>query len=368
MKRSLAVIIALVLLAAIPIVSAKAASSAELGEMLIASEKVSGAVGDVVYVDFYLYPNLPDGRKLDSLSGSMKYDPEIVTLGAINQVDEANNLKSLMKGKASTFLPNIKNDEGLLVFVFADAYGVENEGFWFQAEFRIEKEGSTDFVFNNIDYTGLQTVANADGTNSYNTVKYYIEPVSVGGIYTEGEEPPENGPVEETYAPLTPAVNTPAPITPTPKPSNDAQPVPITSTLPTFSAKPTNDQSGIVTPPPAVTSIPMVTNNPQVVTAPPTDQQNPTGQGDDPVAEATVAPNGDSQGNDNSGAYTVTGEPGDDIQSTDPSGNQQGVTSKDPEQKSNTLIVVGVIIGIFAVLGLGALAIILILKRRQMED
>ena len=364
MKRFLAAIIALVLLAAIPIVSAKAASSAELGEMLIASEKVSGAVGDVVYVDFYLYPNLPDGMMLETIQGSMKFDPEIVKLGAINQVDEENNLTSLMKGRASMFQYNIEEDS--LRFAYFDTYGIENEGFWFQAEFRIEKEGSTDFVFNSIQYSDI-AVVNGDYQNATRAT-YIIEPVSVGGIYTEGEEPPENGPVEETYAPLTPAVNTPAPITPTPKPSNDAQPVPITSTLPTVSVNPTNDQSGIVTPPPAVTSIPMVTNNPQVVTAPPTDPENPTGQGDDPVAEATAAPNGDSQGNDNSGAYTVTGEPGDDIQSTDPSGNQQGVTSKDPEQKSNTLIVVGVIIGIFAVLGLGALAIILILKRRQMED
>ena len=56
---------------------------------------------------------------------------------------------------------------------------------------------------------------------------------------TEGQEEPTNGPVEETFAPLTPAVNTPAPVTPTPKPSHQSQPVPVTSSLPTYSAKPT---------------------------------------------------------------------------------------------------------------------------------
>ena len=72
MKRFFAALIALLVLLAIPTV---ASAAAEEGEMLISSEKVTGEVGSVVKVDFYLYPNLPDGRKLDSLSGTMKYDP-----------------------------------------------------------------------------------------------------------------------------------------------------------------------------------------------------------------------------------------------------------------------------------------------------
>ena len=253
MKRLFAVLIALALTLSIPLLSGAAAGSAEKGELLITQEpeKKAGAVGEIVTVNFYLYPNLPEGRKLDSLSGTMTFDPEFVTLGAVNQTDEEQNLTSLMKGKASMFQYNVE-DGGVMRFTFIDAYGVDKEGFWFQAEFRIEKEGATDFVFNGISYTGLDS--------SYQTVSLYIDPVHIGGIYTEGQEIPDPDGAEETFAPLTPAIETQAPVTPTPRPSSSAQPVPIASSLPTYSAKPT--ASGIVTPQPPVTSIPMTTPAP----------------------------------------------------------------------------------------------------------
>ena len=356
MKRILAVMIAAVLLLAVPILYSEAAGDAELGEMLIESIPVSGAVGDIVKVNFELYPNLPDGRKMDSLSGTMKFDSEFVTLGAINQVDEENNLTSLMKGKASVFLYNPDdNDKGLIRFAFSDAFGIEAEGFWFQAEFRIEKEGATDFIFNSITYTGMD--------EEYKTVTYYIEPKSVGGIYTEGESVPTDGAAEETFAPITPAIATPVVVTPTPKPSNNRQDVPVTSTLPTVSVNATAP-GGIVTPPPAVTSMPVTTSAPyNANSATPADPQS---QPLDPNAEATAAAG--FEGTGEQGTYSIedeTGEPG-------TQGNQNGAKQTtaigNESTQSNTLLVIGIIVGIVAVLGLGALAIVLILKRRGMDN
>ena len=353
MKRLLAFIVGIMLLV-IPFVSANAAGSAELGELLISSpEKMTGAVGDVVKVNFFLYPNLPEGRKLDSLSGFMKYDSEFVTLGAINQTDEENNLTSLMKGKASMFQYNIE-DNGVLRFTFVDAYGVETDGFWFQAEFRIEKEGATDFIFNGINYTGID--------DDFKAMSFYIEPVSVGGIYTEGQEVPADGAAEETYEPIEPSIETPAPVTPTPKPSNDGQTVPVTSTLPTYSANPA--PSGIVTPAPAVTSMPITTPVPPEATAAPS---GPNGQQGDISAEASAAPNGDPSDPANPGTDPVTGETIENVKPVDPNDSLKPNTNNQ-KGETNTLIVVGVIIGIVAVLGLGALAIVLILKRRKIEE
>lgn len=357
MKRILAVMIAAVLLFAVPVLSGVAASDAELGEMLIESVSVTGAVGDIVKVNFELYPNLPDGRKMDSLSGSMKFDPEFVTLGAINQVDEENNLTSLMKGKASSFQYNIdENDKGMMRFAFIDAFGIEAEGFWFQAEFRIEKEGATDFVFNSITYTGMD--------EEYKTVTYYIEPKSVGGIYTEGESVPTDSAADETFAPLTPAVATPVVVTPTPKPSNSGQVVPITSTLPTVSAQ-VSAPDGIVTPQPAVTSMPLTTPAPHNdKTAAPDDIQT---QPVDPNAEAT-APQGSTETGEQ-GSYTIDDETGENgTQGTQNNGEKQNTTGGNETRQSNTLLIIGVIIGIVAVLGLGAVAIVLILKRRGIQE
>ena len=357
MKRILAVMIAAVLLFAVPILSGAAAGDEELGEMLIESVSVTGEVGEIVKVNFELYPNLPDGRKLDSLSGSMKFDSEFVTLGAINQVDEENNLTSLMKGKASAFVYNKdKDDDGKIIFAFSDAYGVEAQGFWFQAEFRIEKEGATDFVFNGIRYTGLD--------EEYKTVSYYIEPVAVGGIYTEGESVPTDSAAEETFAPVTPAIATPVVVTPTPKPSNGGQVVPITSTLPTVSAQ-VSAPDGIVTPPPAVTSMPLTTPVPQIEKTEAPD--NVQTQQTDPNAEANV-PQGPA-GTGEQGSYTIedtTGETG--TQNNQNGEKQQNTQGGNETTQSNTLLIIGVIIGIVAVLGLGAVAIVLILKRRGLQD
>lgn len=369
MKRVLAAMVALVLLLAIPIISAEAAGNSELGEMLITSQKQSVAVGDVVKVNFELYPNLPDGRKLDSLSGSMKFDTEFLTLGTINQVDTENNLTSLMKGKASSFQYKFDEATGAIRFAFIDAYGVDKDGFWFQAEFRVEKEGATDFVFNGITYTGVDS--------KYKTASFYINPVSVGGLYTEGQSIPTDGAADETFAPLTPAVNTPVPSTPTPKPSNSGHDVPVTSTLPTYSANPSSGNTGVVTPKPPVTSAPTKTQAPSQTTAEPsvapstgpTDAETPASS-----AEPDATPGPEAEGNTSmpetteAAAIVIPDEPEETEVPINPDNSTTVPSGDSSEQQASMLLIVGVIIGLVAVVGLGALAIVLILKRRNMDD
>ncbi len=371
MRRLLSAIIVFILIFAIPVASVEAAGNAELGEMLLTADKVQGNAGDIIKVNFYLYPNLPDGRRLDSISGSMKYDPEFVTLGAINLEDKEENLVTFMKIGNKTvydFQHNIV-EPGEMRFAFLSVYGAEAEGFWFQAEFRIEKEGATDFVFNGISYSGV-------GEN-YNSMSFYLEPQSVGGIYTEGQEIPSDGAAGETFKPLEPDVDTPAPVTPTPKPSNNGQPVPITTKLPAVSAKPSNDNTGIVTPGPAVTSMPITTPSNQIgkttpagttpegkiVSTAPTSDATPDASpesGSDPVAE--IPETTDSP-------LTVIGEEsGEAGTQTTPPDPEKNTVDEAPAQRTNMLIVIGVIVGIVAVIGLGAIAIILVLKRRRMED
>ncbi len=354
MKRFFAALIAVLLLLAIPTV---ANAAAEEGEMLISSDKVTGEVDSVVKVDFYLYANLPDGRLLDSLSGTMKFDPEFLTLGAINQEDPDQNLVSLMKGKASNFQYNI-SENGTMNFAFIDAFGVEGSGFWFQAEFRIEKEGATDFVFNGISYTGID--------DAYSTVSYYIEPRSVGGVYTEGESVPTDNAVEETFAPLTPAVATPVVTTPTPKPSNSGQQVPVTSTLPTFSANP-SAPSGLVTPQPAVTSMPMTTHEAGASAPTGTETEAPAAE----TAPAEVVEPTEEVPAEETPAAPVAEAPGDTAVPAEITPNDTTKTEPAAVEEtgnSNTILIIGVIIGIVAVIGLGALAIVLVLKRRKMNE
>ena len=362
MKRFLAAVIVLAMIFAFPIVSDSTAdTTAKLGELLITSQKVSGKVGEVVRVDFYLYANLPEGKKLDALEAIMKYDPNIIKFGAINQEDTENNLKSFMKGKASMFTPNTKED-GIIKLAYIDGYGVEANGFWFQVEFRIESEGATDFVFNGIKYTGIDDTYKADS--------FYIEPVSVGGVYTEGAEEPSNGPVEETFAPLTPAVNTPIPEKTTPKPSHQAQPVPVTSSLPTYEAKPT--PNGVVTPQPAVTSMPMTTNaggdttpqgsDPAAQAAETTPEGNP-----DPIAELTTEAPTEAPLVVEEQTSAPTQQPNEGAASPDASADGSKTNEAVEEEPMNLPLVIGVLVGIAAVVGLGIFAIVMILKRRNMN-
>ncbi len=350
MKRTIALIIITALLL-LPVVSVGAAGN---GELLITSEKVSGAVGDLVKVHFYLYPNLPDGEKLGSLQGYMKYDSSFVTLGSVSQTDESANLTSWMKGRASKFEYN--NEPGCLKFGFFDGYGIEEGGFWFQAEFRIEKEGSTDFIFNGIEYTGLDA--------EYHTEAYYIEPVSEGGIYTEGQTVP-TGAAGETFRPLLPETPTPTGgTTPSASPTSTASVKPTATTKPTATAKPTSTvkPTAKTTVKPTSTAKPAATEKPIVTpTSSPAITAAPAAETPEPVAEATSGSNaGLSETSPEAVPETPAAEA--DVHPTEP---VKETAIEDAERNPNMLLFTGMAIGVVALIGLIALMIVLILKRRR---
>lgn len=335
--------------------------ASEEGEMLLTSEPVEGAVGEIVAVDFYCYPNLPEGLLLDSLEGTLLYDAEFLTLGSINLRDEEKNLSSLMNSKGPIWIPNT-TEAGKLQFAYADTFGTDEQGFLFQIEFRIEKEGATAFVFNSIRYSGLDTTTNK-------ATSFFINPRQTGGVKTEGQEIPGDVAADTTYAPLEPNVETPAAkSTPTPLPSNNGQPVPNTTQLP----EPTNiatPSSGLVTPNPKVTSMPANTSSAtEQATAPaseapatqgtePTDTEVPTEATQEPEApiEATAEPLVVSES-------TPKPNEGTNVQPTSSPENVK------PAQQQNKAVLIAVIAGIIVVILLAILAIILVLIRKKRMD
>lgn len=370
------------------------------GEMLLTSEPVEGAVGDIVKVEFYCYPNLPEGELLDSLEFSLSYDPEMLTFGSFNMRDEEKNLASMMYGKsAQPPMWNLK-EPGLIVLAWAELFGTDQQGFLFQLEFRIEKEGASDFLFNSVRYHTI------NGESYASVASYYINPVHIGGVKTAGEEIPEEPETAETYAPLEPAMETPAPQpTDTPKPSNGGQTVPKTSSLPEPTNIPTKnpEATGIVTPEPAVTSMPMNTpaaTQSAAATAKPTAKTNPTQKAtqapattDAPNTEApnTEAPNTEAPETQQPEEPETTPEPNEQVEATDeplvvtestpdidpdktnpegPNGTPENVKPASGQQP-NRALVIAVIAGIVVVILLAALAIVLILihnkKQRDQE-
>jgi hypothetical protein len=364
MKRKLAwLLIVALLLMLFPVVT----NAMEEGEMLLTSESVQGAVGDIVKVDFYCYPNLDEGLVMDSFEGTLDYDPEMLTLGSINLRDEEQNLNSLMNSKSPLWIPS-KSEAGKLAFAYADAFGTDANGFLFQLEFRIEKEGACEFVFNGIRYHAIDA-------SSYRSVgSFYINPVQIGGVYTEGYEITENGTPAATYDPLEPAVETQRPqATDTPKPSNSGHSVPQTSQLPEPSIIATPD-SGLVTPKPPVTSMPMNTPSGATIApteaateAPATDDPNGTVETTEPAAE-TQEPGTETDATE-APVAEVTAEPVGTIETPKPTA-EPGNTDPNPVQQPNRALVIAVIAGIVVVILLAILAIILILIRnkRQREE
>ena len=355
MKRVFAVFIALALLV-LPIVSSRAA---ETGELQISSEKVPGDVGQIVKVNFYLYPNLPDGKKLGSIQGTMKYDPDFVTLGAINQSDASADLSSWMNGRAKKFEYN--NVPGLLKFGFFDAYGAEDGGFWFQAEFRIEKEGATDFVFNGIEYTGID--------DAYATVSYFIQPVSVGGIYTKGKTVPTSAP-NETFSPLSPDSPVPTGQTPTATATAETSPTGTAATTPTATVKvtATAKATAAASPSQSTTKKPTATPSPTVaaVTATPVPQTRT----DDSFAEASPT---DKTGGPEDTPTDVPLTPQDTVsvepeQSEQPPDPEKETIVEEEDRKPNMLLFTGVLGGLIALVSLTFILIILAVKRRRKEN
>ena len=184
MKRFLACLLAAVMVLALIPAKSFADKEDTKGELLIVAdpETVYGAVDDLVKVNFYLYPNLPDDRLLDTIEGRILYDPDKLTFGAINTKDDELNLKSFLE-VGSTMPITYSPEPGEIRFVYIDAYGWKTEGFWIQIVFRINKEGASAIVFNGVRYTGLDK-------STLSSVSFYLDPVQVGGVATEGETVP----------------------------------------------------------------------------------------------------------------------------------------------------------------------------------
>ena len=363
MKRTLAwLCIAALLLVCLP----TASFAAEEGEMLLTSEPVQGAVGEIVKVDFYCYPNIPEGTLLDSLQGTLAYDPELLTLGSINLRDDDQNLNSLLNSKSPLWMHT--EESGKVFFAYADAFGTDVQGFLFQIEFRIEKEGACAFVINNLSDSCV------DGSTNKSGGSFFLNPLQVGGVYTEGYEVPSDAAAGATFKPMDPAVQTPQPaVTPTPLPSNGGQSVPHTSTLPQPTNLPTPHESGIVTPNPPVTSMPMNTPNGSTQTAAPATEVPQTEapvDTDGPVAhgENEVAPDQSAEATD---APLIVAEVTEVPTETSAPVQPSATPAPTQPQQTNRALVIAVIAGIVVVILLAILAIVLILlrnKRMNQED
>lgn len=369
MKRKFAWLIILALI--VSLIPA-ATFAADEGEMLLTSEPVQGAVGDVVKVDFYCYPNLSDGEFLDSLEGTLVYDPEFLTLGSINLRDEEQNLNSILNSKSPLWIPSTA-EAGKLVFAWADAFGTDETGFLFQIEFRIEKEGAAPFLFNSIRYHGI------NGSTYQSLGSYFINPVQLGGVYTEGYELTDGTEPDATYEALEPTVETPKPqATATPKPSNSGHSVPQTTSLPEPTNLPTSHPTGLVTPAPAVTSMPMSTHSGSPAPATPpagdptkTDAPSATAQ---PSEEATTETTDDPNNQTDQNAQTEqTSAPAPVVEASPEPDNGKTVQPTPAPQNTNTetemnqALVIAVIAGIVVVILLAVLAIVLVLMHNKKQ-
>lgn len=398
MKRMLACLIAaLMVLALVPSV-AFALDKGEL-EIVTDPETITCEVGEVVKVNFYLYPNLAENLVLNSIQGVLLYDSEMLTYGAINTKDEEQNLKSFM-GKST--VPAVNTTEpGEIRFAYIDAYGWKEQGFWIQVEFRIEKEGASAFVFNGIRYSGFDTDAKK-------SEKYYIDPIQAGAISTNAEEPvPTDAAAEMTYEPLTAEIDDTPQNTPTPRPTpqNSGQTVPVTSSLPLPSGidtplPQTQETPALVTPAPAVTSMPITTRAPSKETKAPASTATAapaataTAAADNPatVTDPTQAPS--EQPNADAPTDAPSDTPTDAPISLDPTAEENPDTPKtvetetqppqetqqstaqpetinpqpEPTQPNKMALTIAVIAGIAVVILLAVLAIVLILVRKKRMD
>ena len=329
MKRSLAVLMTLLLLLSLPIAASEAATN---GEMLITSEKVIGKVNDIVTVDFYLYPNLPDGQKLESLSCTLKYDPELLTLGAVSYIIPEENLTTCLKGNCPIYreYEDKDNNKGVVLFAFADAYGVEQGGFWFRAEFRIEKEGSSAFQISGIVYSGL------DGEN--HSVPYTLSDQTVGGISTPV---PTNTP---TPKPTSPGK------TPTPKPtSGSTTPTPAETEKPTI--QPTNTIAPSNTPAPQTTAAPTATSG----NGGGISETGSAAPSNVPVIVVEETPTPDS--GENVSKNDATPEP-----------DAAKLQEEEPSSILDILVIAGIILGIVALAALCFILFVLFKKRRKEDE
>lgn len=204
-------LVVLILFALVP----QSFAASEKGEAVLYSEVISGNVGDVILVNIFLERNCEGDAAIDSMQGTLIYDTEYLTYGNYKLTDEVNDLSSVSNEASGMWQVNEK-EKGSVLFAFASAFGINQDGFLVQFLFRIEKEGGTRLVLNNFEYS---TWSRSSG----NTASYYLEPFYVCGVVTEGYEVDLSETPDEEFESLSKQ-------TVTPKPNQDkATPVPSKS-------------------------------------------------------------------------------------------------------------------------------------------
>lgn len=152
-----------------------------LGKAELTAEPVYGKVGDIVLVNVYLTANLRNEYTLDSMQGTLIYDPEYLTFGDYQLKDAENRLDSVSNSASGMWVLN-GNEKGIVKFAFASSVGIEQDGFLIQLRFRIEKEGTSNILLNGFEYHDF-SLSYQDGES------YYLEPFILTGISTEGYTP-----------------------------------------------------------------------------------------------------------------------------------------------------------------------------------
>lgn len=174
-----------------------------------------GEVGSLVAVDIYLHTTLPENLLLCSIEGVLQYDADLLSFGAVFEADEEKELRSFLKDGKATIPVYNSSDPGKLRFVVADAYGWETDGFWLMLEFRVDREGATDFVFSDLTYLCVDH-------ETGEVYKYTAEPIKAGSLVTPNA------------ASVTPT----AEATDTPKPTEEASVTPTETVTPTVTEPP----------------------------------------------------------------------------------------------------------------------------------
>ena len=366
MKRTIACLLIILLLVMLAPSVTEALDVGEL-EIVTEPETIVGEVDQVISVNFYLYPNLPQNLLLNSIQGVLQYDADMLAFGAIILKDEEHNLISFMESGKNSTMPAVNtNTPGEIRFAYIDVYGWKDQGFWLQIEFRIKQTGASALVFNSVRYSGYDP-------DAVKSTSFYINPIQAGAIMTEGETAPTDAAASMTYEPLVPEVEvtpTPGP-TPTPKLPDSGKTVPKTTDLPVPSGI-TSGSPGIVTPNPPVTSMPVTTSSWS-------SNSSTEGPNASAGADATAAPgtNEDPSGTNETDPSGVTTDPvADASPNADPNGGTAAET-KQPENvkldteetaPSNLALTIAVLAGIVVVVLLAVLAIVLIIVRKKRMD
>lgn len=337
MKKFVSILVLIALLTALLPVTAFAAE--EKGTAVLEAEPVTAAVGDVFVVNVYLYPHLSANYALDSLQGVLTYDANLLTFGSVVLKDDANSLNSTLNSSASYWSVNT-NIAGEIRFAYADPYGTDKEGFMMQLQFRLDKEGATSFIINGFQYSGYKS---SDNT----TVRYYLDPVQVGGAGSAGNTIPSMG-SSVTYKPMEAAQQTAAPTTAasTRSPSGAGGDA---TTLPGYTAPATFDAN--VTAPPSY--VPVVTPDADVTPDPIAALMS-----DNPQSSDGSTATGDANAQVDGSGSGITSTTGDGANAGD------GLTNDTAATTIPTPLIIGIMAGVL-VLGIAAIVILVVVRKKK---